>query len=295
MSIAVILSFFAPVKYELPARHFHAVLHTLNARRVPLVVTQAVFPGQAPQPVPSSIPHKVIETESMIFHKDRLWNIGATLTGADKLFFLDADVVFSDSRWLEKGCDLLDTHDVIQPYSDAVWLDDAGMPEMRKLPIARAIARGETPRLRSYHPGFAWGITRSAWNALGGLYDMSAAGNSDALFALSLRDDPGHSEVANWFQKRQDASVICPSYTCYKKNAAGLHMKVGCTEGVTVTHLWHGSLKNRQYVERGRLFPRRPDNEYACHKAENGLLEWDDIEQSNASVFPYWAGKRDDG
>ena len=295
MTAAVILSFFAPVQYEKPARHLHAVLHTLNANRIPLVVTQAVYPGQVPQPVPSSIPQKVIDTESMIFHKDRLWNIGASLTDADKLFFIDADVVFSDASWVERGCDLLERCDVIQPFDKAVWLDDAGLPEMSKLPIAGAIARGVTPRLRDFHPGFAWGITRKAWCALGGLYDRSAAGNSDALFALSLRDTSGHEEVGRWFARRQDMSIVCPSYISYKKMASQLDLKVGCTEGVTVTHLWHGSLKDRKYIERGKIFPRRPDHEYACHDAESGLLEWDDVRASNASVMPYWIGKRDDG
>ena len=296
MSVAVVLCYFSPAGYRLPAQHFQTVVQTLHAQDVPLAVAQAVLPGQDPQPVPAAVPQLVLQTESVLWHKERLWNIAARqLTEADKLLFLDADVVFSRGDWLNECSQALDDCDVIQPFSQCRWLDERGVPDMHRPPVAVAIRDGETPRLARFHTGFGWGMTRQAFDALGGFYDLSVCGNSDSLFGLSLRDNAGHRQVLEWFNNRQDSSVSSPTYQRYRQRAVGLNLSVGVPVGVTVTHLWHGHREHRQYVDRGRLFPRRADREYATHDAANGLLAWDDVEASNAAVMPYFVGKRDDG
>ena len=295
-SSVVILCYFSPASYRLPARHFHAVVQTLHAQGVPLAVAQAVLPGQEPQPVPSVIPSCVLPTSSLLFHKESLWNIAARrLTSAEKLIFLDADLVFEDTGWLTRCCNALDQFDVIQPYSEARWLDRNGMVDMVRPPSSDAIHAGLKPTLRAYHPGFGWGLTRRAFDRLGGIYELSVAGNSDALFALALRENILHDAVLSWYGAKQDKTVLSESYKSYRRHAASLNLAVGTPKNVTVTHLWHGDRKNRQYIERGDLFPRRDDGEYAVHVADSGLLEWDDVEKSNDSVRPYFFGKRDDG
>lgn len=296
MSVAVILAFFQPVPYELPRRHFHAVVHTLHAQGVPLAVAQAVLPGQEPQSVPGVVPSKTLETESLLFHKESLWNIAAReLTEAEKLIFIDADIVYACSDWLAKCSKALDVYDVIQPYSEARWLDKDGLVDMIRPPASDAIHSGLKPALKYYHPGFGWGVTRNAFNSLGGLYDLSVAGNSDALFALALRENILHDAVLAWYGSRQDKTAISDSYKSYRRAAAGLDLSVGTPQGVAVSHLWHGDRVNRKYIERGDYFPRRENFEYAVHRASSGLLEWDDTRQSNEIVKKYFIEKRDDG
>ena len=294
--VAVILAFFQPVAYKLPQMHFHAVLHTLHAQGVPLAVAQAFYPGQKPQPLPEVIPQVALPTKSLLFHKERLWNIAArTLTDATRLIFLDADLVFAESDWLDKCLEALDRYDIIQPYSMARWLDERGLVDMERPPASDAIRDGLKPALKYYHPGFGWGMTREAFDKLGGIYDLSVSGNSDALFALALRDNILHDAVSSWFCHRQDKTIASESYRDYKRRAVELSLSVGSPSGVTVTHLWHGSRANRKYIERGDLFPRSEDGEYAVHESPEGLLEWDDIPASNTSVEGYFVGKRDDG
>jgi hypothetical protein len=294
--VAVILAFFQPVAYKLPQMHFHAIVQTLHAQGVPLAVAQAVYPGQKPQPLPEVIPQVALPTKSLLFHKERLWNIAArTLTDATRLIFLDADLVFAESDWLDRCLDALDRHDVIQPYSTARWLDERGLVDMERPPSTDAIRDGLRPALKYYHPGFGFGIRREAFDKLGGFYDRSVSGNGDALFALALRDNILHDVVAAWFCNRQDKTIASDSYKTYKSRAVACNFKVGSPAGVTVTHLWHGSRDNRQYIERGDMFPRRSDGEYAVHESDSGLLEWDDVAAGNRSVSPYFVGKRDDG
>lgn len=47
-----------------------------------------------------------------VFLKHALWSIGAKLTSADKLVFLDADTAFTNSDWLQQASNSLDGFDV---------------------------------------------------------------------------------------------------------------------------------------------------------------------------------------
>ena len=137
---SVVISFFAPVAYQLPRQHFNTVMHSMHCQGVPLVVTQAVFPGQNPLPVPKSIPQEVYQTKSLLFHKERLWNLGAKLVPSKKIIWLDGDVIFKNSNWLEKSIDMLNYFDVIQPFENSYWLDSRGLPDTSKPSMAKAIA-----------------------------------------------------------------------------------------------------------------------------------------------------------
>jgi hypothetical protein len=295
MKIAVVLSFFSPVQYELPQRHLHAVMNTLHAQGLDVVVSQAVFPGQNPQRVPSAIKSLVYKTSSLLFHKERLWNLAAKSVDSDAIIFLDSDVVFKDSRWIEKCEAAFSSHDIIQPFSMAIWQDEAGLPDMHREPFAAAIGRGEKPCLTKFHPGFGWGLTRDAFKRLGGFFDCSVAGNSDALFGLSLRINDLHEQVEQWYAKRQDPSISCASYRKYRLNASNNNFRIGVPQDVELVHLWHGNRANRQYISRTKLFPRRDDGEFAVHDAKNGLQKWDWEEEANASTSQYFKDKRDDG
>lgn len=295
MTVSVVLSFFSPVAFELPVRHLHAVVQTLNAQGVPLVVTQAIFPGQQPQPIPTAITQEVYETRSLLFHKERLWNLGAKLTDSDAIIWLDADVVFSSTSWLKNCLQVLERAEVIQPFTRATWLGQDGRPEMKRYSGAAAIERNERPCFQHYHAGFGWGMRREIFQQLGGFFDASVAGNSDSFFMLSLKDNNGHKLNEQYFAHLHDSTIGCSSYTEYKRNAVALDLTVGAPQDVDLFHLWHGNRKNRQYVSRTKYFPRRADGEFAVHDAENGLQEWDNRETANAGVEKYFQNKRDDG
>lgn len=293
--VCVVLSFFSPAGYELPKRHLHACVQTMHAQGIPLVVTQAVLPTQEPQWIPACIPQATHRTDSMLFHKERLWNLGAQLCNSKKIIFLDADLVFKQHDWLERCCALLDQFDVIQPFHQAIWLDKDGRPDMHRESVASAIGCKTIPKLQPYHAGFGWGMTRKVFDELGGFYDACVSGNSDSLFALSLRDNCAHKALETYFARRQDSTIKCQSYLRYKEKACSLNLGVSSPSGTQVVHMWHGHRKDRQYVTRTPLFPRREDGEFAVHDSATGLQEWDKIKISNHSTKNYFVGKRDDG
>ncbi len=291
----ICLSFFANSDYDLPRKHFHAVVHTLNALRLPLAVTQAYLPGKAPIQIPSGIAQREIETESMLFHKERLWNLAAELTDAKKLIFIDADIVFHENNWLEQCVSSLDEFDVIQPFHIAKWLDRDGSLLGMKMCTAAAIEQQKKPSFDTYHCGFGIGMTRTAFDELGGIFDRAISGNGDALFWMAARDDENHKEVLDYYRQRQDPVVDAPSYKAYCERFANKDFAIGCPKNVIATHLWHGDHKDRQYVSRARLFPKSPDNEFDIVESDNDLLEFRTPEIANLQVDPYWNNRWEDG
>lgn len=291
---AIILSFFAPVHYELPAKHFQRVAKIFAGQGAQVVATQATMPGQRPQPLPAGVVGRVYETRSMLWHKERLWNLGARLTNADYLFFVDADVLFSNGNWLSQSKEALKTHDVIQPYSLARWLDRGGQTEMERPAFVSAIIEKQTPRLNRYHPGFAWGMTRKAFEETGGFFDGCVSGNGDSFFALCLQENEGVSRVYNWLSKNQEPGFSDAEFISYRRKVLGLSLNVGMTPG-DLLHLWHGDRANRQYTTRSRIFEAVKSAGHKLVEGNSGLIEWDCPEKCNQIVAQYFHNKRDDG
>jgi hypothetical protein len=293
MSIAVCMAFYSPCDYELPKRHLSQTLEWLAGEGVQAVLAQVVLPGQSPQPVPTGITSLVYESSDVMFYKENLWNLAARSCDADKLLFLDTDIVFGAADVIEQTSQLLDRVDVCQPFCTAVWLD-----RDRKIINARrsatfAISRGYEPHGRYYHPGFSWAMTRRAFDFIGGFYDRHILGGGDLGFAFAL--DLRWAGVDLRARNPHDAHFAAStSYGIYRMQAANLCLRVGCLENVDAIHQWHGDTADRQYCSRGSFLPLEPGHEYPVHARSDGLLEWDNPADSER-VLAYFRSRREDG
>lgn len=293
MSLAVCLGFYSPTGYQLPQRHLARTLQWLAGEGVEAVLAQVVQPGQPPQPVPSGITSLVYESSDVMFFKENLWNLAASATAASKLLFLDTDVVFSSSDVIEQAAALLDSVDIAQPFGTAVWGDRDGRVVNARRSAAFAVSRGYEPSSRYYHPGFAWAMTRRAFDFLGGFYDRHPLGGGDIALAYSL--DLRWVGVDLRARNPDDAHFAAtPSYGMYRMRAANLCLRVGCLEQVDAVHLWHGDVNNRQYCSRGTYLPIDPGREYPVHARPDGLLEWDNAAHSER-VAKYFRSRKEDG
>lgn len=293
MSVTVCLAFFSPCDYETPRKHLGKTLQWLAGEGVPTVLAQVVRPGQMPQPVPSGISSLVYESSDCMFFKENLWSLAARSTDADKLLFLDTDIVFSAPDVIEKVASLLDRVDVCQPFGTAVWHDRDGRVMNARRSSTFAISRGYEPSSRYYHPGFAWAMTRRAFDFLDGFYDRHVLGGGDIALAYSL--DLRWVGVDLRARNPDDAHFAAsPSYGQYRMRAANLCLRVGCLDNVDAIHRWHGDVELRQYCSRGKYLPLAAGEEYPLRYREDGLLEWTDPSASEA-IKRYFESRREDG
>lgn len=291
--IHCILAFHSPCGYELPKKHLAATLAWVIGCGVRVTLSQIVLPGQTPQPTPDGVESIVFETSSVMFHKENLWNAAASRSNADKLFFLDGDVAFDCPDIFGQASSLLDEFDVCQPFSVASWLDREGRSFQARRSAAFAISRGYEPVPGYYHPGFAWCMTRDAFNRLGGFYDRHPFGGADVAFTYAVNPRWVGSRVP-FYIPIDSQYWTSPSYRRYQHNGTSLGLKVGCLDGVTASHRWHGEIEDRQYVGRARHLTIPPGTEYPVHAREDGILEWDSQEYSDL-VLRYFVSRKEDG
>ena len=290
MPTSIIVARFASSDFRLPKRHFYSCCKALASLNRELVVVQAVLPGQDPLVVPEPSKSVVVQIETVMFRKENLWNYGANAATGDKLFFVDSDVLLSPPQWIEDAEAVLDEFDVTQPFSGCVWLGADGKPTQSRSSVASALASGCRMSFDDHHPGFAWGMTRGAFDRLGGFYDRDVSGGGDAALMLALASD----KQLSFFKGANQSLLSDPTWVAYRQRARAAKIRVGEHPGACARHLWHGTRGGRLYRKRGDIQPRRADGSSALRERPDGILEWEDM-RGDAALRSYLAGRREDG
>ena len=313
MKASVILASFSPVDAELPKKHFQSTLDFLlsHGHDLEVCVAQVVRKGQEPVPTAGAATSLVFESEDKVFFKENLWNLAAAHAISDKFIFIDADLHYKDTDWLDQICAALDEYDVIQPFDIAQWEMKNGEvnPTMRKSAWFNAIIHGGTPVPETYHPGFGFAMTRKHFNAIGGFYEHGVMGEGDHMFcvahtpqkqieyvlqfSLKALNDPDsgiHPDIrAHW--KNLANHFLSHDYIDWKSNIQSMDFKAGVATNLSVYHRWHGTAAKRQYTTRLKYL-KWPESGKPARSRDDGLLEW---VSPQPEVDEWWDARDDDG
>ena len=195
--------------------------------------------------------HLQLRTETPIWHKENMINLGVKylLPPNYKAFaWIDADIEFESSTWALDTLKILNgCKDVIQLFSHAIDMSN----QNTNLNIFNGFGYSFTKK-KSYmkqggdywHPGFAWAITRRAYEKIGGLYDKGVLGSGDNVMAIAFINKGTHTTNTDF------CDIYNQSMLDYQIQASKL--RLGYTPGV-IRHYWHGTKQNRQYTERWKL------------------------------------------
>ena len=215
--------------------------------------------------------HLQLRTKTPLWHKENLINLGVkNLLPPDwKAFaWIDADIEFENVTWVDDTLKILNGEcDIVQLFSHAADMDEnqmtmsmfnsGGYQSSKKKAYC-----GTGPNF--WHPGYGWAITRKAFEKLGGLYDKAILGSGDSVMCLSLMKK-GLSAI-----NVKSTAGYKESISIYQKNADNL--KYGHVPGI-IRHHFHGSKKNRKYVERwGILLRHNYDPSIHVTFDKNGIL-----------------------
>uniref|UniRef100_A0A6C0I0E9 Glycosyltransferase n=1 Tax=viral metagenome TaxID=1070528 RepID=A0A6C0I0E9_9ZZZZ len=215
--------------------------------------------------------HLQLRTECPIWHKENMINLGVKklLPKNWRAFaWIDADIEFENATWALDTLKILNgCKDVVQIFSHAVDMsrnkqtmtvfNSAGYQRTKGLPVSY-----NQPNL--WHPGFAWAMTRKAYERLGGLYEKAILGSGDNIMMLSLMGLSSYSlnELSTVSYKQ--------SVSDYEKKSKTL--RFGYVPGV-IRHYFHGSKKNRKYQDRWAILVKHNyDPNIHVKKDKNGLI-----------------------
>ena len=195
--------------------------------------------------------HLQLKTDTPIWHKENMVNLAVDklLPSSYKAFaWIDADVEFENNSWALDTLKILNgSKDVVQLFSHCVDMS----AENTNLNIFNSFGysfnknkKYTTSGNDYWHPGYAWAITRKAYEKIGGLYDKGVLGSGDSIMALSFINK---CDVMNNNDYNKDYNN---SMLEYQIKASKL--RLGYVPGV-IRHYYHGSKKNRQYTERWKI------------------------------------------
>ena len=198
-------------------------------------------------------------SNSNIWQKERALNLGykkviEEYPFAPNIAFLDADISLLNPTWVQDAVCELREHDVIQIFSECLFLNQHNEMSWR-------YPSRFSNKSRAGHPGLAWAFTRDAIDQLGGLFDVGVMG--DVHMANALLNDPTIEEAASPGLKR--------ALREWKEKTSGL--TTGTIRGACC-HYWHGDPYKRDYLAAWKEMCESGFDPYTdLQVAENGLYE----------------------
>jgi hypothetical protein len=214
--------------------------------------------------------HLQIRGDTPLWHKENMINIGIRKLLPKNwraVAWIDADIEFENPYWALDTLRILNgCRDVVQLFSHAIDMDKQ-QDAMSIFPsfgyqYNRQRKRGDG--INMWHPGFAWACTRRAYDKMGGLYDLSilGAGDHHMSFAFIGKSDKTLNINTTWEYKE--------SVETFQQRVKNL--RLGYVPGV-IRHYYHGSKKNRKYLERWQILVKHAYNPLVHVKLNNdGLL-----------------------
>jgi hypothetical protein len=228
--------------------------------------------------------------ENLLWQKERMTNLAIErLPDSVKyVAWVDHDCVFEDNEWLANSIAVLDSGvDALQPYSKLHRLDQNGEIE-RSDEVSASWQMTQGPARAGSMPGLVWVATRDFLRRCGGLYEGNIVGGGDAVWFTGMtgqRDD---------YLDRLGPKMANNARNWMASFGGG---RCGHVPGIA-RHLWHGKMKNRQYVSRDAI-PRRYDYDPSKHIEvdDNGLLRFSPWAPFGLvqDVAKYFLDRKDDG
>lgn len=289
----VISCYFNPTKSRYRKKVFDQYYETikhLDHRIIECIIGD----GESELPQVSNL--EIVRTTNVLWHKETLLNklIFDIPETYYYVFWVDADVIFTNMNWLVDGCKELERRSVIQPFEYCVHLDkdeiqpkqsiknllDINFPRLEpkqasKYKVWRSFGVNQFANVNKSndydihgHVGFAWGARLDFLKSINGLYDKGLVGGADHIMAHAFAGEIPCECIEKSFGDQED--LLNWSKNAYREMG---FLGIGYVPG-NLYHLWHGDIEKRQYLKRIQEFTSKAQN--IKHRDDNGLFITDD-------------------
>ncbi len=195
--------------------------------------------------------HLQIKTETPIWHKENMINLGVKylLPKTYKAFaWIDADIEFENNSWATDTLKILNgCKDVVQLFSHCADMSQDGTNLNLFNGFGYSFVKNKKHSRQGidyWHPGYAWAMTRNAYEKAGGLYDKGILGSGDNIMALSFINKASLMNNVGYYDDYNNSML--------EYQAKVNKFQLGYVPGV-IRHYFHGSKINRKYTERGQI------------------------------------------
>jgi hypothetical protein len=234
-----------------------------------------------------------------MWQKERLINYGVSQLppSCKKFAWVDCDVLFEFNDWVNQAEKKLDEVDIVQLFKRVFYLPsgDESYKGRHDIMVQSVIWQVKTHRnwlnrrkakmLPFSSPGFAWAARRDAF--VEGIYDKNIVGSGDTFlvdailgsweihgfaskFTLAMKSD-----MAIWLNKQRKWTYDYVPQSIY--------------------HLYHGSLKKRQYMDRHNIILDNNFDPSLDIVLKDNVFEWaSDKPNLHSGIIEYFNGRDED-
>jgi len=272
LNVIVVIS--NPCLYAKRYQLFNKFMNKINEdQNVEVFVVELAYKKQKFMVTNSNNPnHLQLRSEIPLWHKENMINIAVNklLPKNYKAFaWIDADIEFESNTWAIDTLKILNGYkDVVQLFSHAVDMDH----DESTLNVFSSFGYNFCKKKKFlngksfdfWHPGFAWAITRKAYEKIGGLYEQGILGSGDNIMAYAFINKCEKYTRSSYHTDYNDSMLE------FEKKAKNL--RLGYVPGV-IRHFYHGKKINRYYYERTHILVKHKYSPYndITHDS-NGLL-----------------------
>jgi hypothetical protein len=239
--------------------------------------------------------HLQIKTDVPLWHKENMINLAVKyLLPADYKAFawIDSDIEFESFTWVNDTLKLLNGYkDVVQLFSHCVDMNYDNTTLNIFNGFGYNYCRNKkyvTKNIDYWHPGYAWAITRTAYEKIGGLFDKGVLGSGDNIMALSFINN---CKLINNINYSKDYSN---SMLEYQSKVKGL--RLGHVPGV-IRHHYHGTKQNRRYTERWKILinHKYSPNVHITYDSTGIIIPTDKMtEEFKNDIMKYFIERKED-
>jgi hypothetical protein len=257
-----------------------------------LFIVEMIYPSQEFMVTSSSNSnHLQLKQNVVIWSKENMINLAVKhlLPKNYKCFaWIDADLEFESTTFAIDALKLLNgSRDVIQLFSHCLDMDK-DQSTMSTFSSFGYNYSKQKPFVKSgkdyWHPGYAWAITRKAYENIGGLYDKGILGSGDSIMALSFINKVEYMHNLNYNPEYNK------SMTEFQKKAKTL--RLGYVPGV-ILHYYHGTKQNRKYTERWNILIKHKYSPQQMYY-QNGILKAELSDEFKKDILNYFYERKED-
>lgn len=268
-----VTAFFAPFASEIRYQNFEIFAQRMLDAGVNLLTVELLYPWTTRR-LPRIGNIVTLEATDVLWHKEAMINHGFSLLpeSCDIAMYMDCDLIFEDTDWVEQLKECAKTFDVIQCFRTCYHLPEGQVSKKNSsLRSFDSIAYYHASNLEKTFsvgmcPGGAWAFTKPHFRD-NPLYDRTPFGITDRIFAdctLGIIETSPHT------------IKLTPAHQKYIEEWNREHALKKRTTflPVDVLHLWHGALEDRKYKRAWDILTKHDFDPQTDMKKHNGLYHW---------------------
>jgi len=219
-----------------------------------------------------------LRTDHELWFKENLINIAVRHLPKnwEYMAWIDSDLEFQNKDWVRETIEQLQTYKVVQLFSHCLDLGIKHEALQVHTGIFYAYRNGEvynppTKYGNYFHVGYAYAITRQAYDSIGGLIDFPILGSGDNHMALAFI---GSVDLSLNKNLHSNYKLLCNIFQ--ERCEKNIKRNVGYVHG-TIMHHFHGNKVDRQYQSRWQILINNDfDPLVDIYKDANGLWQLND-------------------